>query len=163
MSKDVFRLAVSAMVLAAPMAARAEKAAGGHAGAEFQMMDKNGDGKISEAEHAAGARRMFEMMDANKDGKVNALEMETAHARVTGHKVDKKNAATMSAAQKIKVVDTDGDGVLTTEEHAAGSKLMFEKMDTDQDGALTRSELEAGHAKLMSGSASKSERNATGH
>jgi EF hand len=55
----------------------------------------------------------------------------------------------MSAADKIKVVDSDGDGILTAEEHAAGSRAMFEKMDTDKDGFLTQDELAAGHASMM--------------
>src|SRR4029079_3360620 len=47
--------------------------AGAHGGAEqkdtqFQMMDANGDGKISAEEHAAGAKKMFQMMDADNDG-----------------------------------------------------------------------------------------------
>jgi Ca2+-binding EF-hand superfamily protein len=55
----------------------------------------------------------------------------------------------MSAADKIKVVDADGDGVLTAEEHRAGSRKMFEQMDTDKDGFVSRAELAAGHARAM--------------
>ena len=55
----------------------------------------------------------------------------------------------MSSAEKIKVIDTNGDGALSAEEHAAGSKMMFEKMDTDKDGFLTKAEMTAGHHKLM--------------
>ena len=55
----------------------------------------------------------------------------------------------MSAAGKVKVVDTNSDGVLTAEEHAGGSRAMFEKMDTDKDGFLTKSELAAGHARIL--------------
>jgi Ca2+-binding EF-hand superfamily protein len=119
-----------------------------HGGGEFQMMDTNGDGKVSADEHAAGAKKMFEMMDVNKDGKVTAAEMDEAHERMMAMRegkgsdktpdktADKKpekkpEAKGMSAAEKIKVVDTNGDGVLTAEEHVAGSKMMFEKMDTD--------------------------------
>ena len=47
------------------------------------------------------------------------------------------------------LIDTDGDGILSAEEHAAGSRSMFEKMDTDKDGFLTKSELAAGHASMM--------------
>ena len=83
---------------------------------------------------------MFETMDGNKDGKVTAAEMEAAHQRITGRKATKSD---MSAADKIKVVDTNGDGVLTAEEHAAGSRAMFEKMDTNKDGFLTKDELAA--------------------
>jgi hypothetical protein len=55
----------------------------------------------------------------------------------------------LPAAAKIKVIDTNGDGVLAAEEHAAGSRSMFAAMDTDKDGALSEAELSAGHAKML--------------
>lgn len=133
---------------------------------EMKMMDRNGDGKVSADEHAAGARQMFVTMDGNGDGKVTAAEMEAAHDKVTGQAAarlkskvgtltDKKGAQSasagsdLSAADKIKAVDKNGDGVLTAEEHDAGAKMMFEKMDADHDGALTRSELVSGHARML--------------
>lgn len=114
----------------------------------FQMMDTNGDGKISPAEHAAGSKMMFQKMDANGDGKVTAAEMGTFHDKMMAGQ--KAKPMGMSSADKIKVMDTNGDGVLSGDEHAAGAKVMFDKMDTDKDGYLTKAELEAGHAKMMS-------------
>jgi Ca2+-binding EF-hand superfamily protein len=120
-----------------------------HGGADadqmFQMMDSNGDGKISADEHAAGAKKMFDKMDANKDGRVTAAEMDAAHEQIAG----KAKKPQLSSADKIKVVDTNHDGVLSVEEHVAGAKMMFDKMDTDKDGFLTKAEVEAGHAKMM--------------
>ena len=133
---------------------------------EMKMMDNNGDGKVTADEHAAGAKRMFATMDGNSDGKVTASEMDAAHDKVTGHAAtrlkdkagtlaDRKGAPTvpaganLSAADKIKVIDKNGDGVLTAEEHDAGARMMFEKMDADHDGALTKSELTSGHAKML--------------
>lgn len=113
---------------------------------EFAMMDANKDGKLSAAEHAAGAKAMFEKMDSNKDGKVTAAEMTAAHHGVTGHHAPMSG---MSAADKIKAVDANGDGVLTAAEHAAASASMFAKMDTDKDGFLSKQELVAGHASMM--------------
>ena len=113
--------------------------------AEFKAMDTNKDGKVSAEEHAAASKKVFEMMDANRDGKVTAAEVTAAHQRVTGKKAKKSD---MSAADKIKVIDTDGDGILSAEEDAAGSRSMFEKMDTDRDGFLSKDEFAAGHAQL---------------
>ena len=89
---------------------------------------------------------MFATMDANKDGKVTAAEMKASYQRITGQKAKKSD---MTAADKIKVVDKNGDGMLTAEEHATGSRVMFEKMDTNKDGFLTKDELVAGHAGMM--------------
>ena len=114
--------------------------------AEITAMDTTMEGKVSAAEHAAATKKMFDTMDANRDGKVTAAEMAAAHHRVTGKKAKKTD---MSATEKIKVIDTDGDGILTADEHAAGSRAMFEKMDTDKDGFLTKDELAAGHAQML--------------
>ena len=116
------------------------------ADAEFMTMDANNDGKVSADEHAAASKKMFDTMDANRDGKVTAAEMDAAHQRVTGKKAKRSD---LSAADKIKVIDKDGDKILTAEEHAAGSRSMFEKIDTDKDGFLSKAEFAAGHASMM--------------
>src|SRR5215471_6725590 len=113
---------------------------------KFQEMDTNGDGKISPDEHAAHASRMFARMDANADGKVTAAEMTAGHEKAMGKKAEKGE---LSSTEKIKMFDTNGDGVLTADEHAAAARTMFEKMDTDHDGYLTKAELKAGHEKFM--------------
>lgn len=118
----------------------------GKSDAEFAKMDINKDGRVSADEHATGAKQMFDAMDANKDGKVTAAEMDAAHERVTGAKA---TGAEMSAPEKIKVIDKDGDRILSAAEHASGSQAMFEKMDTNKDGQLSRIELAAGHANML--------------
>lgn len=113
---------------------------------EFTSMDTDHDGKVSAAEHAAGAKMMFGKMDADRDGKVTAAEMTAAQQAITGRPAKKSD---MPAAEKIKAIDSDGDGVLTADEHAKGAASMFAKMDTDKDGFLSKQEMAAGHAALM--------------
>lgn len=114
--------------------------------AQFKAMDANGDSRLSREEHAAGAKKMFDAMDRSKDGKVIAAEMDASYEKITGRKAAPGD---MSAEEKIKAVDTNGDRILTAEEHAAGSRMMFGKMDTNKDGFLSRSEYEAGDARYL--------------
>jgi Ca2+-binding EF-hand superfamily protein len=146
--RTIMAIALTGVFGAAGWAQANNDKKGGHEH-ELSMMDSDGDGKISAEEHAAGAKKMFEMMDADKDGKVTAAEMEAAHEKVAGEKAKKGEKGEMSAAAKIKVIDTNADGVLTAEEHTAGAKTMFEKMDTNKDGYVSKAELTAGHAKMM--------------
>lgn len=111
-----------------------------------KTMDANGDGMISPAEHAAGAKKMFAGMDANGDGNVTAAEMD-AYQASRPHKSGKH--ATMTSAEKIRAIDTNGDGRISAAEHEAGSQKMFARMDTNGDGHLTAAEMKAGHETLM--------------
>jgi Ca2+-binding EF-hand superfamily protein len=112
---------------------------------EIRAMDANGDGKISAAEHAAGAKAMFVAMDANKDGIVTAAEMDAANRAKGGN----ASAGQLSSAEKIAVIDTNKDGKLSTVEHSAASRKMFEKMDKNKDGFVTAEEMQAGHDQMM--------------
>jgi hypothetical protein len=76
--------------------------------------------------------------------------MDSAYEKVTGNKASESH---VSAADKIRAVDADGDGILTAAEHAAASRTMFRTMDADRDGYLSRDEWTAGHARLMKNAA----------
>jgi Ca2+-binding EF-hand superfamily protein len=115
-----------------------------HGDKHFKLMDTNGDGKISRAEHAAGAKKMFTQCDANRDGIVTAAEMDAAMAA----KGEKPARDDKSSVEKIQVIDQNGDGRLTAAEHEAGTETMFGKMDKDGDGFLSKAECDEG-MKLM--------------
>ena len=45
----------------------------------------------------------------------------------------------------MKMMDSNGDGMLSADEHAAGAKAMFDKLDADHDGFVTAAEMDAAH------------------
>lgn len=102
----------------------------------MRLLDRNGDGRISQQEHAAGASRTFDAMDADGDGTVTAAEMDATRRGLYG-------ADRTAAAGEIATVDGNGDGVLTAAEHTTATRVMFDRIDADRDGALTAQELEA--------------------
>jgi len=48
----------------------------------------------------------------------------------------------------FKKLDTNGDGVITKEEHQAHADKMFSKMDANGDGKVTQAEAKVGHDKM---------------
>lgn len=46
---------------------------------KIAAMDTNNDGKLSAAEHSAGAKQMFSKMDTDRDGSLTAQEMREGH------------------------------------------------------------------------------------
>ena len=45
---------------------------------------------------------------------------------------------------EMQMMDTNHDGKISADEHAAGAKKMFEMMDTNKDGKVTFEEAKAG-------------------
>jgi len=113
--------------------------------AMFKMMDTDGDGLVSRTEHAAHGKQMFIDADSNHDGMVTLTEMTAACAKMNGDMPDKDE---LSAAEMIKMHDTNMDGQLSAAEQTAGCDDMFAKMDTNGDGQLSQAEFKAGR-KMM--------------
>lgn len=105
----------------------------------MRMLDRNGDGQIARQEHADSASRMFESMDADHDGEVTAAEMDATRRGLYG-------ADRTAAAAEIAQADGNHDGMLTAEEHATATRVMFDRFDADHDNSLTLAELEAAEA-----------------
>jgi EF hand len=115
---------------------------------DVAKLDTDQDGKVTQAEYIAGAKTSFEKLDANADGKVTAAEMDTAY---TTSKPGVGAAKVPSSADKIKTLDTDADGALSSVEHEAGSRTMFDTLDTNKDGSLSADEIKAAHEAKEAG------------
>ena len=137
---------IAAALLSAAASADDQATAESSGQTEVKMMDRDKDGKLPAAEHEAGTKAMFVAMDANKDRTVTAEEM-AAHNQAKAP--ERRNAGDMSAADKIKAIDANGDGALSAEEHVAGSRAMFARLDRNADGNLTVAEIDAGHAAML--------------
>ena len=109
---------------------------------KLERLDTDKDGKVSQTEYTTGSKASFAKLDTDADGKVTAAEMDAAY--VTS-KPGVGAAKVESSAEKIKTLDTDGDGALSSIEHEASSRTMFDQLDADKDGSLTAAEVQAGH------------------
>ena len=88
-------------------------------------------------EHAASASKRFEMMDKDRNGKITPDEIEASHGAESIVWANHPE----SAAEKIRGLDTNHDGVLSPSEYSVGSQRMFRMLDVDGNGVLTPSEM----------------------
>jgi Ca2+-binding EF-hand superfamily protein len=109
--------------------------------AAFNAMDTNHDGRISEDEYAAATKKLFKTMDTNHDNKISAEEL-TAESQARWGKDTGPFGKT--AVQVIKMMDKDGDGVLTAAEYEQGCKERFRILDHDGDHYISPEEYAAG-------------------
>ncbi len=129
---------------AVPLAAQGMGGPGGPEGEgrrpTFEMLDADGDGKVTQAEIEAFRANRFAEVDADGDGVVT-LEEFTAQAVAR---------ATERAAEMFGRLDADGDGTLSRDVlEARGPRgpmdegRMFARLDADGDGAISLEEFEA--------------------
>ena len=131
-------IAAGAMALVALPSALANDASG-----KIKRLDNNGDGRVTQEEHAEVARTSFGKLDSNSDGVLNADEISAAkekkHSKLKFWVKDDND----DENPKLSECDQDNDGQITRAEYEASKKAMFTALDADHDGALTEQEFDA--------------------
>ena len=100
----------------------------------FATLDHNADGEVSKDEYDGGA--LFQALDADNNNRVTVEEMQA----LLGPDRDGQ----LTAADRIRVADLNGDGELSDEEVRRVAEMRFQSLDTNHDEVLTLSELQSG-------------------
>ena len=106
--------------------------------AEFERLDRDGDGRITASENAADAKDRFDAMDTDHNYHVSEREMDDAQ-RPGG---DGSIASQISGADAIRAMDPNGNGELSVSEHENAAEARFRGLDANADGVLDRDEME---------------------
>ena len=133
--KKLFAVALLGTIALTPALAYSE---GMHGGEEFkaQMLerfkaaDQNGDEKLTKAEIYQSRGKRAAAIDTNNDGVIDAEEMDTA----------RKEMRLKRQQRMLNRMDTDGDGVVSTDEFARSGTVRMQHMDRDRDGVVTLDE-----------------------
>ena len=132
---------------------------GEHMRAQWLQADLDKDDQLSKAEaQAAGIKHLvgnFDALDANKDGKLSEAEvragMQGKHAtRVVPQSHPPAGTPPPQGAARPPEKDKDGMGFKSPDQRRAALQERFNKADTNKDGGLSKVELQtAGSQRLL--------------
>ncbi|WP_083097408.1 EF-hand domain-containing protein [Pseudophaeobacter leonis] len=99
---------------------------------QFEELDADGNGEITQAEMTAHKAERFKAADSNGDGKLTPEEMQAMAQKRMAKRSEKM----------IERFDKDGDGALSESELPQHGRHgdMFGKMDKDASGGISKEE-----------------------
>ncbi len=116
----------------------------------FDLLDANGDGKLSLAEVQGPSERWFARYDKNHDGELEADELAPEFGEhppgPAGARGDHGPRA-MHAERFIRFLDTNHDGKVSLAEIKGEEERIFKYADTNNDGSLSPEEFR--HAGIL--------------
>lgn len=113
----------------------------------FDTIDADKDGKITEAELDAFRKAEIASADTNGDGFMTAEELAGMHLkRLTERSTDMAN-------KMVENLDADADGKLSAAEMTARPMpaKLFARIDADDDGAISKEEAQAAADRMAEG------------
>jgi hypothetical protein len=123
-------------------------------GRAFERLDTDGNDVIEPREIEAARRATFERADANNDDYVTGPEIDALRAEIAqeygrgGGGARQRAPEGTRQADRIKAIDTDGDGRISQAEFMSGRDALVLRFDGNGDGSVTRAEMEEGAAKV---------------
>lgn len=111
----------------------------------FLQMDRDGNGRVDQAERLARAREQFAARDLDRDGGLTLAEMDAERDATRGRVSPEVRA--VARQRMFEFVDTDGDKRVTFEEFWRFSEEGTRKLDANNDGVVTCEEYRAARAR----------------
>jgi hypothetical protein len=102
---------------------------------QFADMDRNDDGRVTADEHATAMQALFADMDEDDNGELSTAELDAAYGP--------QRDGTVSSADRIRPMDLNGDGMLSSEEHRRGMEGQFQRNDANRDDGLDLAEMKS--------------------
>tara|TARA_R110002012_G_scaffold208332_2_gene378399 strand:+ start:2473 stop:2961 length:489 start_codon:yes stop_codon:yes gene_type:complete len=96
----------------------------------FKAADENGDEKLTKAEIYQSRGKRAAEIDTNNDGTIDVEEIDAA----------RKDMRLKKQQKWLSRLDTDGDGVVSTDEFARSGTARMQHMDRDRDGIVSMKE-----------------------
>ena len=123
-------------------------------GRVFERLDTDRDDVIEKQEIEAARRAMFDRADADNDDYVTGKEIEALReefSEARGQRMRQREAPEGSRealADRVKRLDTDGDGRIAEAEFVAARDPLLQRFDGNGDGSITRAEMDEGVAEV---------------
>jgi len=106
----------------------------------FSMADTNQDDYVSAEEGATAADWEFQGLDANDDGMISQTEwLDCRRAWLSAEAAEEGTSSTMPEIPDMAMIDEDGDGVLTQEEFMNAAGDAYDASTMDMSGAASTS------------------------
>jgi Ca2+-binding EF-hand superfamily protein len=120
----------------------------------FERLDTDRDEVIEPQEIQAARHAAFDRADADNDDYVTGTELEALregiadeYGRGRGPRARAPEGARGAAADRVKRLDTDGDGRIAETEFVAAVDPLLQRFDGNGDGSITRAEMDEGASK----------------
>ncbi len=113
----------------------------------IKSSDKNKDDKVTKDELPDPFQRHFDRMDANGDGAIDEAELKKLAERFNRggrpqpNPAQQREFAEKAAAELLKQLDKNEDGLLDETELSPGLQRSLARLDTDKDSKLSKEEL----------------------